>query len=122
MKLFCDHPKLTWKHVNKILSRHLTGIIKGPEYGVTRKYSKHVRADMDFRYCLSPSCFVDRVVTNCMGLMIKGPWFTFAYTEIGGGASFALLNKGITIWCPLTHPEVQAFLNAVSIPLKVLWS
>ena len=34
-----------------------------------------------------------------MGLIIKCPCFTFAHTEIGGGASFALLNKGIRIWC-----------------------
>ena len=34
-----------------------------------------------------------------MGLSIKGPWFTFTHTEIGGGASFALLNKGRKIWC-----------------------
>ena len=33
-----------------------------------------------------------------MGLIIKGPWFTFAHTEIAGGASFILLNKGIEIW------------------------
>ena len=54
---------------------------------------------MDFRYCFSPYCFSDQVVTSCMGLLIKGPWFTFAHTEIGGGASFALLNKGIKMWC-----------------------
>ena len=34
-----------------------------------------------------------------MGLVINGPWFTYAHTEIGGGASFALLNKGVKIWC-----------------------
>ena len=54
---------------------------------------------MDFRYCLSPYCFSNQVVTSCMGLLLKRPWFTFAHTEIGGGASFALLNKGIKIWC-----------------------
>ena len=54
---------------------------------------------MDFSHCLSPSCFLDQLVTSCMGLLIKGPWFTFAHTEIGGGASFALLNTGIKIWC-----------------------
>ena len=58
---------------------------------------------MDFRHCLSPYCFpIDQVITSCMGLLIKGPWFTFAYTENGGGASFALLNKGIKIWCAST--------------------
>ena len=49
---------------------------------------------MNFRYCLSPYCFSDEVVRRCMGLSLKGPWFTFAHTEIGSGASFALLNKG----------------------------
>ena len=34
-----------------------------------------------------------------MGLLIKRPWFTFALTEIGGGASSALLNSGIKIFC-----------------------
>ena len=57
---------------------------------------------MDFRHCLSPYCFNDLVVTICMGLLIKRPWFTFAHTEIGGGASFALLNKKIKIWCAST--------------------
>ena len=37
-----------------------------------------------------------------MGFLINGPWFTYAHTEIGGGASFALLNKGIKIWCAST--------------------
>ena len=53
---------------------------------------------MDFRYCLSLYCFSDQVVTSSMGLL-NGSWFTFAHTEIGGGASFALLNKGMKIWC-----------------------
>ena len=34
-----------------------------------------------------------------MGWLLKEPWFTFAHKEIGGGASFALLNKVIKIWC-----------------------
>ena len=37
-----------------------------------------------------------------MEFLTNGPWFTYAYTEIGGGASFALLNKGIKIWCAST--------------------
>ena len=37
-----------------------------------------------------------------MGLLINGPWFTYAHTEIGGGASFTLLNKGVKIWCAST--------------------
>ena len=37
-----------------------------------------------------------------MGFLINGPWFTYAHTEIGGGASLALLNKGIEFWCAFT--------------------
>ena len=37
-----------------------------------------------------------------MGLLLNGRWFTYAHTEIGGGASFALLNKGVKIWCAST--------------------
>ena len=57
---------------------------------------------MNFNHCLSPCCFFDQIVTSCMGLLMHGPWFTYAHTEIGGGASFALLNRGIKIWCAST--------------------
>ena len=102
LKLFCDHPSLTWDHVNNFPSRPLTNITKGPQYAVTRNFTNSVPADLDFRYCISPYCFSDQVVTSCMGLLMNRPWFTFAHTEIGGGASFALLNKGIKIWCAST--------------------
>ena len=86
LNLFFDHPKLTWEHVNNNPSRPLTNITKGPQYAVTRNFIDSVQADMDFRYCLSPYCFSDQVVTSCMGLFKKGPWFIFAHTAIGGGA------------------------------------
>ena len=92
LNLFCDHPNLTWDHVNNIPSRLLTNITKGPQYAVRRNFTNSIQADMDFSHCLSPYCFVDQVVTSYMGLLIKGPWFTFTHTELGGGASFALLN------------------------------
>ena len=57
---------------------------------------------MDFCPCLYPFCFDDQVVTSCMGFLKEGPWFTYAHTDTGGGASFALLNKGIKIWCAST--------------------
>ena len=60
------------------------------------------QADIDFGYCLSPYCFSDHLVTGCMGFLIKSRLFTFAHTEFGGGTSFALLNKGIKIWCAFT--------------------
>ena len=52
-----------------------------------------MQPERDFGHCLSPYCFIDQIVTSCMGILSKGPWFTFAHTENGGGASFALLNK-----------------------------
>ena len=39
----------------------------------------------------------DRVFLLCLGFFLKYSWFTFAPTEISGGASSALLNKGIEI-------------------------
>ena len=102
LKLFCTHPNLTWDHLNNIPSRPSTGITKGPQYAVTRQFINAIQADLNFRHCLSPCCFFDQTVTSCMGLLINGPWFTYAHTEIGGGASFALLNKGLIIWCAST--------------------
>ena len=86
LKLFCDHPNLTWDHVNNILSRPLTGITKGPDYAVTRSFVNSIQVDMNFSHCLSPYCFLDQIVTSCMGLLINRPWVTYAHTEIGGGA------------------------------------
>ena len=82
--------------------RPLKGITKGPQYAVTRSFINSIQADMNFSHCLSPYCFRNQIVTSCMGLSIKGLWFTYAHTEIGGGASFALLNTGIKTWCAST--------------------
>ena len=46
-----------------------------------------------------------------MGLLIKGPWFTYAHTEIGGGASFALLNTEIKICCASTASTATRFFE-----------
>ena len=46
-----------------------------------------------------------------MGLLIKGPWFTYSHTEVGGGASFALLNTVIKIWCASTSSTVTRFFE-----------
>ena len=113
-KLLCDHPNLTWDHVNNITSRPLTGITKDPQYAVTRQFVNSIQADMNFSYCLSPYCFPDQIVTSCMGLLINGPWFTHAHTEIGGGASFALLNKGIKIWCASTSSSGTRLFDVVA--------
>ena len=42
------------------------------------------------------------------GIVKKGQWFTFAHTEIAGGASFALLNK---IWCASTSSTGTRFFE-----------
>ena len=76
LKLFCDRPNLTWNYVNNITSHPLTGITKGPQYAVTRNFVNSIQAIMSFSHCLSPYCFRDQIVTSCMGLLIKGPWFT----------------------------------------------
>ena len=102
LELFCDQPNLTWDHVNNIRSRPLTSITKGPQYAVTGQFVSSIQANKNFSHCLSPYCFLDQIVTSCMGFLKNGPWFTCAHTEIGGGASFASLNKGIKIWCAST--------------------
>ena len=111
LELFCDHPNLTWNHVNNIPSRPLTGITKGPQYAVRRSFVNSIQANVNFSHCLSPYCFLDQIVTSCMGLLIEGPWFTYAYTEVGGGASFALLNTGIKIWCASTSSTATRFFE-----------
>ena len=111
LKVFCDHPNLTWNHLTNIPSRPLTGITKGPEYAVTRSFINSLQADMNFGHCLSPYCFLDQIVTSCMGLLIKGPRFTYAHKEIGGGASFALLNTGVKIWCASTSSTGTRFFE-----------
>ena len=110
-KLFCDHPNLTWDHVNNIPSRRLTNITKGPQYAVTRNFVNSLQAHMNFSHCLSPYCFLNQIVTSYIGLLIKRHWFTFAHTEIGGGASFAFLNKGIKIWCASTSSTGTRFFE-----------
>ena len=111
IKLFCDHPNLTWNHVHNIPSRPLTGITKGPQYAVNRSFVNSIQADMNFSHCLSPYCFLDQIVTRCMGLVIKGPWFTYAHKEFSGGASFALLNTGIKVWCASTSSTGTLFFE-----------
>ena len=76
LKVFCDYPNLTWNHLTNIPSLPLTSITNGPEYAVTRSFIDSVQAVINFSHCLSPYCFRDQIVTSCMGLLIKGPWFT----------------------------------------------
>ena len=44
LKLFCDHPNLTWEHVNNIRSRPLSNITKGPQYAVTRNFTISIQS------------------------------------------------------------------------------
>ena len=44
LKLFCDHPNLTWEHVINIHSRPLSNITKGPQYAVTRNFTISIQA------------------------------------------------------------------------------
>ena len=67
IKLFCDHPNLTWVHVKNIPLRPLTSINKGPKYAVTRTFANSFQADVVFRQYSSPSFFNYQVVTSCMG-------------------------------------------------------
>ena len=114
LKLICDHPNSTSEQVINITSRPLSNITKGPQYAVTGNFTKSIQADMHFSHCLSPHSFIDQVITSCMGLLLKGPWFTFAHTEIGGGASFASMNKGIKIWCASTSSTGTRFFERCS--------
>ena len=97
--------------MNNIPSRPLTNITKGPQYAVTRNFANSFQGDIKFNHCLSLYCFLDQIVTSCMGLLIKRPLFNFAQTEIGGGASFALINRGIKIWCASTSSTSTRFFE-----------
>ena len=110
LKLFCEHPNLTWKHVTKILSRPLTSITKGHEYAITCNFPNSIQAGMGCRHCLASS-FNDQVNASCIGLLIKGLWFIFSHTEIGGGTSYALLNIGIKTWCATTSSTGKRFFG-----------
>ena len=120
IKLFCDCPSWTWSHLNNIPSRLLTSITKESEFAVTRSFVNSIQANMNFSHCLSPFCFLNQVFTSCIGLLIKGPWFTYAHTENGGGASFTLLDKGIKIWCASTSSTGTGFFKRCATPPKVL--
>ena len=57
---------------------------------------------MDFAKCLKSFSFLDQIATSCVGLLVQGPFFSYAHIEVGGGASYALLHTGIKIWCATT--------------------
>ena len=47
-----------------------------------------------------------------MRFKITGLWFTYAHTEICGGASFTLLNKGVKVWCAYTSSSVTRLFES----------
>ena len=54
-------------------SRPLTGITYGPDNAATRHFPSSIQADMDFKDCLTASCFSDQQVTSSLALSIRGP-------------------------------------------------
>ena len=93
LKLSCDHPNLTWEHVK--ISMHVPDPVlpKVPSMPLHVTLQYPCKPIWTSATVYPPNCFIDQVTTSCMGLLTKGPRLTFAHTEIGGGASFALLNK-----------------------------
>ena len=63
---------------------------------------------MDFAYCLTYFPFTDQIVTSCVGLLVQGPWFSYAHIEVRGGASYALLR---VIWCATTTDSSSRLLE-----------
>ena len=57
IKLFCDHPNLTWDYVNNIPSRPLTSITKGPQYAVTRQIVKFHPSRYELQLLFIPILF-----------------------------------------------------------------
>ena len=66
---------------------------------------------MDFANCLTSFSFTDQIVTGCIGLLVRGPWFSYAHIEVGGGASYALLHTGIKVWCATTTNSSSSLLE-----------
>ena len=98
-KPFLDHSSLTCKRCKKVPPFPPADTNESPECAVTCIFPDSIQADMDFRHCLLPYCFTFNVVISCMEFLRKCTWITFAPIEIGGCGSFALLNKGIKVWC-----------------------
>ena len=94
LKHVSDQPNLTWTDLEKISEPPLINILKGPEYSVTREFINSMQGDIDFVDCVTSFSFVDQILTSSVGLLIPGPWFSYAHIEVGGGASYALLHTG----------------------------
>ena len=111
LKQLSDKPGLVWADFGNIPNYPLFNITKGPEYSVTREFINSMQGDMDFANCLTSFSFLDQIVTSCIGLLVQGPWFSYAHIEVGGGASYALLHTGIKIWCATTTNSSSRLLE-----------
>ena len=111
LKEFCEAENLSWTQVEEKAAPVLLKLTHGPNSVAARDLINSKRADIDFINCLSPQCFRDQVITNCVGLVNEGPWFSSAHVEIGGGASFAYLHSGLKIWCSATSNSSSRVLE-----------
>ena len=102
LKYFSDKSDLIWSDSENLPPHNLINITEGADYSVTREFINSMQGDMDFFDCLNSFSFADQIVTSCVGSLINGPWFPYAYIEVGGGASYALLHTGLKLWCTAT--------------------
>ena len=102
LKQLSDKYDLIWSDFKSIPSHNLINLSKGPDYSVTQEFINSMKGDKDFFNCWNSFSFVDPIVTSCVGLLINGPWFSYAQIEVGGGASYALLHTGLKFWCTAT--------------------
>ena len=111
LKLLSDKYDLTWADFENLPDHLLINIRKGPDYSVTREFINSMQGDMDFANFLKSVSFTDQIVISCVGLLVQGPWFSYAHIEVGGGASYALLHTGNEIWCATTTNSSSRLLE-----------
>ena len=66
---------------------------------------------MDFKDCLTASCFSDQHVTSILALLIHVSWFSPAHVEVGGGAAYSYLHTGVKLWCAATRNSSSRLLE-----------
>ena len=74
---------------------------------------------MEFKDCLTASCFFDQQVTSSLTRLIHGPWFRPENVEVGGGAAYSYLYTGVELWCTTTHYDTYAAKVEFIIKCKV---
>ena len=98
LKLFCDHPKLTWEHVSKIRFRALTSIIKGPEFAFTHNLILFLQADMDFHHFF-PVMFQLSFSYDSYGICEKGSLVHFCSYGNRRRRFFLIIKPNKKNWC-----------------------